>query len=501
MRRRTVALVASAVAIAALPLTARAADGCSSAPTPAGEWTSYGHDITNSRTQPLETSIGLTNAATLEPAFVHREPGAVGTINSTPIVAGGCLFVAADENGASGRFTALDANTGETVWSTIIPIGQNAYGGAIVGSPAISGNLLIAPVNKLAAPFVVALDRDTGTEVWRSDALDTQPSSGTNASVTVWNGVVFIGFFGKAGPWTEERGGFVLLDAATGATLKKTFTIPDEDFEQQYAGAGIWGTAAVDESTGYAYVGTSNPHNPQKIHERSTSLLKIDLDRSRDTFGEIVGHYQGLRDTIVPGAEQQPVCETEPDVYYTGSFSATCLAIDVDFGASPHLIRVGDRTLLGAQQKSGTYHVVDTADMTGVSMTQVGAPCFACSAGSPAFAGGKAFVPAGPPGQMVAVDVATTGRGVPAWASPIAGGFAFNPASTANGLVWLVDSGGFLDAWDQTTGVPVVKRRLQNDTGESMFTTTSSAGVAIANGMIYAALGSFVIAYRLPADA
>lgn len=496
---RILGAATAAVLLSALPLTAKASEHCSAPPSPAGEWPTYGHDVAGSRTQPAEHTIGLTTAAALEPAFVYRSPGPMGTINSTPIVDGGCVFLNAAEDATRARVSALDADTGDVVWSVLVDVGIAAYPGSAVGAPALSDDLLIVPVNRKAGPFVVALDRDTGTTVWESAPIDTQPSSGTNASITIWNGIVLLGFFGSAGPGAEERGGFALLDATTGQLLKKTYVIPDDAFAEKYAGAGIWGTAAVDDATGFAYVGTSNPHNPQKVHERSTSLLKIDLNRASATFGEILDFYQGLRDTLVPGAEQQPACATKPDVYYTGKFSATCLAVDVDFGASPNLIKLADgRTLVGAQQKSGTYHLVDTAGMDGVSMTQVGAPCFACSGASSAFAGGRAFVPAGPPGQMVAVDIATLGRGVPAWATPIGGGFTYNSASTANGLVWMTDSAGYLDAFDQLTGAPVVKRPLQADTGRSMVTATSSAGVAIARNTIYAALGSHLVAYRLP---
>lgn len=503
MRARRHILVAAAATalLASLPLAARATvANCSAPDSAAGEWPSYGHDLLNTRSQPLEDTIGITNANSLKAVFVHgARPGEMGTINSTPIVAGGCVFINTAASSTQARVSALDAESGTEVWSTIIHIGQAAYPGSAVGAPALHGDLLILPVNRLAGPFAVALDRDTGDTVWTSGAIDNQPDSGINASVTVYDGVVFLGFFGKAGPWKEERGGFALLDATTGVLLKKTFTIPDEDFAEKYAGAGIWGTAAVDEATGFAYVGTSNPHNPQKIHERSTSLLKIDLNRASGTFGDIVDFYQGLRDTVVPDAEKQPACEMAPGVNYAGNFSATCLAIDIDFGASPNLIKLDDgRTLLGGQQKSGTYHVVDTDGMNGVSMTQAGVPCFACSAGSTAYAGGRAFVPAGPPGQMVAVDVATLGQGVPVWASPIGGGFTFNPASTANGLVWMTDSGGYLNAFDQLTGAIVLKRPLQLDTGTSMVTATSSAGVAIARNTVYAALGSYLVAYRLP---
>ena len=499
--RRTVALAVAAIGAAALvPIAVRADDvGCSAAPAPGGEWVTYGHDLDNSRTQPAEDTIDASNAGTLEPAFVFRGPGLLGTINMTPIVAGGCVFVSSSDDGTAATVTALDADDGARRWAHRIDVGGNAYGGSVVGSPAVDGELLLVPVNRVGAqggPFVRALHRDTGELVWDSEPLDTQPDTGTNASVTVWNGIAVIGFFGKAGPDEDERGGVALLDTATGELLARTYTIPDDDFAEGYAGAGVWSTAAVDPATGHAYVGSSNPHDPHRIHERSTSLLKIDIDRTRATFGQIVDWYQGLRDTIVPGAQEQPVCETAPDVHYYGEFSATCLAVDVDFGASPNLIHLADgRTLLGGHQKAGVYHVVDTDGMDGLSMTPVGAPCFACSAASSAFADGRAFVPAGPPGQLVAVDVT---NGAPAWASPIAGGFTFNPASTANGLVWMTDSNGFLDAFDQATGAPVLKRRMADDTGESMATSTSSAGVAIANHTVYAALGSHLVAYRLP---
>ncbi|MGQ0430808.1 MAG: outer membrane protein assembly factor BamB family protein [Microthrixaceae bacterium] len=489
-----------------------ASGDCADPPMQGGDWPSYGHDLSNTRTQPAETTIGLTNAREIETAFVFRGPGAAGTVNSTPVVAGGCVFITSSDDATHASVTAIDADDGTLRWSHPIDVGAAAYGGAIVGSPVVHGDLVIAPVNRKAGPFAIALHRDTGTVAWESDPVDTQPSSGTNAGITVWDDLVFFGFFGAAGPWTAERGGFALLDANDGTILEKTYTIPDAHFDASagrntYAGAGIWGTAVVDAHTGFAYVGTSNPHNPQKVHERSTSILKIDLNRTSDAFGQIVDVYQGFRDTMTPAAVEQgagvhpehnPACTAAPGVYYTGSFSATCLAVDVDFGASPNLIETGGRTLVGAQQKSGTYHLVNTSSMDGVSMTQVGAPCFACSAASSAYAAGRAFVPAGPPGQLVAVDVGTLDTGVPAWASPVAGGFTYNPASVANGLVWMTDSAGFLDAFDALTGAPILKLPMQNATGTSMVTTTSSGGVAIANNTIYAALGSYVVAYALP---
>jgi outer membrane protein assembly factor BamB len=477
--------------VLAAPGPALADGACDKPADPAGEWSSYGHDLTNNRSQPAEHKIGAANAGALAPAFVHTAPGLV---NGTPIVDGGCVFVLSNSASTqAGTIAALDATTGAKRWSTTVATGRAAFGGPAIGSPALFGDLVIAPFNKEGAPFVAAFDRNTGAERWRT-TVDQQPLEGVNASPVVHDGLVLQGFFGNADSGEHERGGFVLLDAATGALLKKTFVIDDAAFAEGYAGAGIWSTAAVDTATGFAYAGTSNPHNPHYEHERSDSLIKIDLNRASPKFGEIVASYKGVHDTVVPGAQEQPVCEAKPDVYYQYHFSATCLAVDLDFGASPTLFTGADgKKLVGGLQKAGTFHIVDRANMAGVSTTQLGVPCYACNAASPAYADGHAFVAAGPPGQMVSVDVA---NGLPSWVAPIAGGFAFNPVSVANGVVWTSDSLGYLEGYDQATGRLLVKRSLQDDTGVNMGQTTSAAGVAIAHNTLYTAATNFVIAYR-----
>lgn len=491
MTRRALTAVAAGAAIALSAPGLAVAAPCDAPAHPAGEWPTYGADLSNTRSQPGETKIGRQNAGALTPAFVHRAPG---VINTTPIVDGGCVFLASNGKTVNqARVAALDAGDGKARWELDLVVGSPGFGGPSVSTPALAGDLLIVALNKKGAPFVVGLDRHTGEERWRT-VVDTQKNSGVNGSPVVFDGLVFLGFFGNADAQEHERGGFVLLDAATGELVKRTFVIDDADFLKGYAGAGIWSTPAVDTATGFAYAGTSNPHNAKMEHPRSNSILKIDLDRDRATFGEIVASYKGIHDTIVPGAQEQPVCEAKEDVYYAYSFSATCLAVDVDFGASPNLYRdTAGKLRVGELQKAGVYHIIDAGDMSQVARTPVGAGCFACSAASSAFANGKAFVAAGPPGEMVAVDGTS---GLPGWVSPIASGFTYNPVSVANGVVWTVDSTGFLDAFDSSTGAPIVKRSLRNDTGVSMVEATTSSGIAIARNTLYAAATSFVVAYR-----
>lgn len=489
---RTTILPATIAAVLlglAAPAYGQIAQPCSEPPHPAGEWPTYGHDLSNTRSQPAMESIGAAEVGSLAPAWVHEAPGA---INNTPIVTGGCTFVASSD----GTVSALDAGDGSTVWSTKLDPEEPAFGGGLVGSPAVTSDSVLVAVNRRGSPYLANLDRATGEERWRT-VVDQQPQSGINASVVVFDGLAFVGFFGSAGPGTEpERGGYVLIEAAAagGEIAAKGHAIDDESFAQGYSGAGSWSTPAIDTETGFAYVGTTNPHNPQLEHKRANSLIKVDVRRGSPTFGEIVGHYKGRPDTYVPGLADQPACETAPHVYYVPPFSATCLQIDVDFGASPTLFTdAGGNERLGGLQKSGDFHVVDPADMTQVWRQTVGLPCLACNAASPAFANGTAYVAAGPPGQFFALDgTSGTVKGV----GHLTGPTTYNAVSTANGLVYVIDSSGFLNVFDGSNGVQLAKRNLANDTGTSMSTGASSSGVAVARDTLFVAATDYVIALR-----
>jgi polyvinyl alcohol dehydrogenase (cytochrome) len=464
--------------------------GCAQVGVTGGEWRTYGHDLSNTRTQDREKVIGPATVGGLTKAWEHQSTGAY---NNTPVIADGCMYLAASD----GSVTAHDADTGAVLWERKLPIERAAFGGGIVGSPAVDAQHLYVFVNDEGKPYIRALHRTDGSDAWHA-VIDTQPLSMSNASPVLFNGMILAGFAGHAGGGQLERGGFVILDAATGDQLKKTFVIPDDRFAQGYAGAGIWSTSAVDTATGYAYAGTSNPHNAQFEDPRANSILKIDVDPARATFGEIVDSYKGLPDTYVDGADRQPACDTAPDALLIPGFgfSATCLRLDLDFGASPTLYENGGRQLVGDLQKAGVFHAVDRGSMDKVWSTPVGVPCLACNAASPASAGGHVFTAAGPPGQMFGLD---GGSGLPRWAGLLNGVTTYNAVSAANGLVYSVDGGGFLNVWDERNGVQLLKRNMALDTGRFMGHYSTSSGIAIARNTVYAAVLDTVVAYRLGA--
>lgn len=475
--------------------------GCADPSHPGGDWRLYGNDLANTRTQPLETEIDAGNVDGLEVAWMVSTDDAGGlddrsfggALNATPVVAHGCVFVAASE----GWLDAINADTGERVWSAELEISRPAFGGGVVGTPAVDDDYVYAIVNELGSPYVVALDVATGDRAWKTVIQDTDRAM-TNASIVLYDGLILAGFSGADSP-PPEPGGFSILDAETGDLLVRTFTIPEEDVEAGYGGASIWSTAAVDVDTGYAYVGTGNPHSLQQEHERTNSLIKIDLDRDRETFGEIVGSYRGDSDSYIDGLDRQPLCtEFGDDLVYPGfGFSAGCAQLDLDFGSSPNLF-TDDRgnTLVGALQKSGRFHTVSADHMNRAWTTVIGAPCLACNASSAAHDGERLYVAAGPPAIMYGLDAID---GNYDWASPIATGVThYNPVTYANGVVYTIDGSGYFNAFDAETGLPLVKHDMMLDTGGFMFAGSTSSGIAVARNTVYVVTtAGYVLAYRL----
>ena len=487
-----VVLAVAVLGLAGVPAQGKPAKGPCGAPAThaGGEWPSYGHDLANTRSQPRESTIGPDTVGDLQVAWV-LDAGADGggQLNSTPVVADGCLYVAP----SGGRVIAVNADTGKVVWTRQMDVSPPGYGGGVVGAPAVAGDSLIVVMNPEGAPYLASLRRSDGKVEWKT-VIDRTDTSITNASVTVYDGMAFVGFSGSPGGTPMERGGFVIVDVATGKRLAKTWTIPDADYKRGYGGASIWSTAAVDTKTGYAYVGAGNPHSDDIEHQHANSLLKIDMNRGRRTFGKIVGAYKGMRDQYVEGLDRQPVCRTKPDVYYFASFSATCAQLDLDFGASPNLFRDERGNLLvGALQKAGVYHAAHATTMQRAWTTTAGTPCFACNAASAAYDGTMLHVAASPPGQLWGLE---RGDGDVHHVAPLADGLHYYSVSTANGLVYTMDGNGFFNVFDAATGRQLVKRSTRSDGGQST-AGNASTGIAIARNTVYAAAGSLVIAYRL----
>jgi outer membrane protein assembly factor BamB len=472
----------------------------------------YGHDLANSRVQTDEVSLSPLRAATLAPVWRYdmgESTKVLGfvALNGTPIVADGCVFI----GDQSGKVVALNADTGAVVWQhrLVVPTRPQQSGGLIVSSPLVTGQSVIFAVNRFEAPYLVAFDVVTGKQRWQSAPLVSDPGSYSNASPALLNGVLIAGFSEPEGV-VSAHGGFALVDAASGALLARTYTIPPADWVKGFGGGGIWSTAAIDASSGYAYLGTGNPYSKKTEHPRTNAIIKVDIDRRRATFASIVASYKGEIDQRLPLLKQlsKATCALLPEnpipqLPFPAFFpdlnqakdSYACLQFDLDFGGSPNLIASPSGLLVGELQKSGVYHVVEASTLSPVRKITLGVSCLVCNGASTAYdpATGGAIADVTPGSSLAAFAPATGGL---RWIAPVGDGIHYQPIAVADGVAYTFDSAGFLDAYDEHSGVPLLHRPLPLDGATDAIGALASGGVSIARHTVYVAAGSHVIAYR-----
>jgi outer membrane protein assembly factor BamB len=485
MRRGVLAVVVPLVCSTMWAGGAHAAPAC--APASGGDWPSYGGNLSNARNQAAETGIDAANAGSLHGTWSLSSvaAGGIGSFQSTPIVADGCMLAAT----TSGSIFAVNADTGELVWNTLEASGGGLLGG--IFAPAVVNGVVYATVGRSGAPYAVALDEATGAELWKIDLYQGLFEGEThlqnvNSSVVVFDGLVFVALAG-ADSFVFSHPSFFILDASDGSILKKTTVIPQEAWFEGYAGGGMWATGVVDTATKYLYVGTANPYNKRREHAHTNSIVKIDLDRSRyTTFGQIVGFYKGDLD-YDPALYNTPQCVYLGELQPVG-FSTFCGQKDVDFGASPSLFTNAEgRTIVVNLQKSCTVHAVyaDTMQLAW-KRPELGPGGASGCASTTAYDDHAIYVNING-SHVFALDKDT---GATLWdAAYNDAGTHYQPMTVANGVAYTVGNNGHLFAFDAKTGAVVLDQQLADPSG-IVCGSAAGAGVSVAQNTVYAACDS-----------
>ena len=453
--RSTLALALAAAAVVAaelVPFGLRATASTSLATQT--EWPSYGADLANSRT--VAGGPAATRVSSLVQAW--RDDFTDGDFTGTPVVAGGVAYVGSN-GGIVRAIQAVAGGTrpaGSVLWSTSVSPDP------INGSVAVSGSTVFVPVAKVGGPYIVALDAVTGHQLW-STVLDTSTDAdvyGSPAVAPAPDGrlLVLEGISAVSGdPASPLRGSVIALDAVSGGVVWKQYTVP-----AGFNGGAVWSTPSVDLATGAVYVGTGNAYSGQAA-PTTDAMLELDL-----VTGVIRGSFQA----------------TSGDV-----FSSSTPGLDFDFGASPNLIDVGGRHLVGEGQKSGAYWVLDRTTMQPVWHAQVGPGSVVGGVlGSTAFdsAANQIAGPISAPGYVWSVQAST---GSPKWVSAGLGDpVHLSPVAISNGVVYSLLSSGFLGAWSEQTGLPLGQLSLSKP--GSITPEVSFGGVSVADGLVVANTGT-----------
>jgi len=488
-------------------------------PTAVAGW---GVTLENQRFVPAENAgLASGDLPGLRLKWAFAFPGAQ-RIRSQPTIALGAVFIGSQ----NGTVYALDRETGCIRWT--YRASAEVRTPVIVGS-AQPGSRPLAYFADLIAR-VYAVDATTGDLVWVTKADDHPNSTVTGAPVLhagrLYVPVSSLEVTSAADPkyaCCSFRGSVVALDAASGKTAWKAWTIDELPREVGRttagtailapSGAPVWNSPTIDSRRGVIYVGTGENYS-SPANDRSDALLALEL-----ATGKLLWHRQmtgGDAWNVACMMQDNPNCPTEDGP-------------DVDFGASTIIVRdASGRDLLLAGQKSGDVYALDLA--------QRGEPVWRNKVGRGGIQGGvhfgmatdgqRLFVPisdmrdehvegktyeeAARPG-LYALDVAT---GKLLWSQPaddICAGREFcdsgiSAAITAMpGAVLAGHMDGRLRAYDSATG----RVLWQYDTTREVPTTGGGtahggsfgggAGPVVRDGMLFAASG-YGIYFHMPGN-
>ncbi|HVS64141.1 MAG TPA: PQQ-dependent dehydrogenase, methanol/ethanol family [Thermoanaerobaculia bacterium] len=271
-----------------------------------GDWLSYGRTYKEQRFSPLD-QITAENVADLGIAWIY-ETGTNRGLEATPLVVDGVLY-------ASGSWSivfALDVVTGEPLW-TFDPEVPREYAQKACcdvvnrGVALYDGKVYVTTLDGR----MIALDADSGEVVWSTQTFDqSEPYTSTGAPRVVKGKVII----GNGGAEYGVRGYVSAYDADTGELAWRFHTVPgnpadgfeNETMEMAAAtwngewwvnggGGTVWDSFVYDPELDLLYVGVGNgsPWNQElRSPGGGDNLFLSSIVALRPDTGEYVWHYQ-----------------------------------------------------------------------------------------------------------------------------------------------------------------------------------------------------------------
>ena len=253
-------------------------------------WLSYRGTYNGWGYSPLD-QIDVSNVRDLKPVWAFST-NTTGGHESPPVVNDGVMFITTPGN----LLYALDAETGDLLWRYRhnLPQGRIAFHDTNRGVALFGDKVYMATLDAR----VVALDARTGDVVWDTPVADNSAGYYMTMAPLAARGKVMVGVSGGE---LGIRGFVVALDTETGEEVWRTFTVPapgepgNDTWPEgawRTGGAAVWLTGHFDPDLGLTYWGTGNPgpwigdQRPgDNLYTNSVIALAIET-------GELVTHHQ-----------------------------------------------------------------------------------------------------------------------------------------------------------------------------------------------------------------
>ena len=211
-------------------------------PSVAQDWPMFGQDVTNSAS-PQQTSLTQGNVGRLQLKWTFTTGG---DVSARAALVNGVLYFP----DWAGNLYAVNANSGQTVWSHQLSYYGLAAGTVSRTSPAVANGVVYIGTQYNASDptssgWLLAINAANGQLLWKKQPDTSNAFPVITASPAVAGGVVYVGMtsneeFAAANPYypcCSVDGSVVALNATTGAKLWQTFTAPSG-----YSGANVWGS-------------------------------------------------------------------------------------------------------------------------------------------------------------------------------------------------------------------------------------------------------------------
>jgi len=330
---------------------------CSSNP-PLGDisakssWNGWGNDATTNARFQTAKAAGLSAAQVpqLKLKWAFGFPGVEQTYGQ-PTIAGGRVFIGVD----TGAVYSLDAATGCVYWSfqADASVRNSINIGPVKGQGTAKQGIFFGDVRA----NVYMLDAQTGKQLWKVQ-VDDHPLARITGAPTLYESRLYVpvssteeraGGIGSFYPCCTFRGSVVALDANTGKQIWKTYTVseaPKAAGKNSKGvtiwtpnGGAVWSSPTVDVKRHALYIGTGDAYEPPAA-PTTDAIVALDM-----ATGKILwAHQDTENDAWLSGCGMKDSSDNCPKD----------IGPDYDFGASPILRNLpGGKRILVAGQKSG----------------------------------------------------------------------------------------------------------------------------------------------------